>query len=96
MGATTKSRFSANGSFGGVTCGVRIVACAYHGKSAVRTLLHVCSGTMTRPVIPFDKAGATRLSESAYFGEDGIPIRGRGYVKHSGASGLVTVVWRNL
>ena len=92
----SKSRFTANGSFGGATCGVRVIACAYTANSAVRTLLHVCSGTFTQPVVPFDLAGATRLSQTAYFGDDGVDIRGRGYVKVSGAGGRILVVWRNL
>ena len=97
--ATMRSRFTATGSFGGKTCGVRIVACVYATKSAVLTNLSVCSGTTTNVVVPFVFANATRITQTAYFGEDGIPIngsKGRAKVLVSGASAQVVVVWRNL
>jgi hypothetical protein len=97
--ATTWSRFTATGSFGGKTCGVRVVACTYATKSAVMTNLAVCSGTTTSVVIPFTFADANRITQTMYFGEDGVPIRGksgRAKVLVSGASAQVLVVWRNL
>jgi len=94
--ATNKSRFTSNGSFGGVTCGVRIVAVNVQSKSTERTLVRVCSGTLTSPVFYHDNFGANIGPKTHYFGEDGIPVAGRGYVKISGASAAAVVVWRTL
>lgn len=97
MGATNFNAFITSGSFGGPTDGVRVVSMLVHAKSGVRTEITVGSGTFTQHKLVYGKAvEASRDTQSLYFGEEGVPIVGRGYVRVSGASGRVGIVWRNL